>query len=67
MWYTTEGTCAVLFYILKYIPGAQEVINEEVRRKPFLLINVPDHLKTQEMCEEAVEKSHGCSQCSSSF
>ena len=55
-WYTIEGTCAVLLYILKYIPGAQGAINEEVRGEPFLLIGVPDHFKKQEMCEEAVEK-----------
>ena len=37
-WYTIEGTCTVLFYILKYIPGAQVMINEEMRREPILLI-----------------------------
>ena len=56
IWHTIEGTCAVLLYILKYIPGAQEMINEEVHRKPSLLMDVPDHFKRQEMCEEAVEK-----------
>ena len=55
-WYTIEGTCAVLLYILKYIPGTQEEFNEEVRREPILLMYVPDHFKTQEMCEEAVKK-----------
>ena len=59
-WYTIEGTCAVLLYILKYIPGTQEEFNEEVRREPILLMYIPDHFKTQEMCEEAVKKSHGC-------
>ena len=59
IWYTIEGTRAGLLYTLKYVPGAQEVINEEVRREPFLLEHVPDHFKKQEMCEEAVEKSHG--------
>ena len=57
IWYAIEGTCAVLLYILKYIPGAQEMINEEVRRKPFLLMGVPDHFRKQEMCEEVAEAS----------
>ena len=59
IWYTTcvtiGETCAVLFYILKYIPWAQEMINDEVCRKSILLTVVPDHFKKQEMCEEAVE------------
>ena len=52
---TIGGTCTVLWYTLKYIQGAQEIINEEVRRKPILLMGVPDHFKKQEMCEEEVE------------
>ena len=56
-WYTIEVPCTVLLYILKYIPGAQEEFNEEVRREPILLMYVPDHFKTQEMCEEVVEKN----------
>ena len=55
IWYAIEGTRAVLLYILKYIPGAQEMINEEVRRNPSLLMGVPDHFKKHEMREEAVE------------
>ena len=53
--YTIKGTCPVLLYILKYIPGIQEVINEKVRRKSFLLMGVLDHFKKQEMCEKANE------------
>ena len=56
-WYTIKVPCTVLLYILKYIPGAQEEFNEEVRREPILLMYVPDHFKTQEMCEEVVEKN----------
>ena len=52
IWYTIEGTCTVLMYILKYIPGTQEVINEEVRKKRRLLKLIPD----QKMCNEVVEK-----------
>ena len=50
-----EGACTVLLYIVKYLPGAQETINEEVRRDPILLMGVPDHFKKHKMCEEAVE------------
>ena len=31
------------------------MINEEVRRKRFLLMGVPDHFMMHEMCEEVVE------------
>ena len=55
IWYTMEGACTVLLYIVKYLPGAQETINEEVRRDPILLMGVPDHFKKHKMCEEAVE------------
>ena len=44
----------VLGHILKYIPGVQEVCNEEVSRKPRSLTFIPDHFKTKEMCNEAV-------------
>ena len=56
IWCTIDGTHAVVLYILKYIPGVQEVINTEVRRERLLLEHVPDHFKKQEMCEQAVEK-----------
>ena len=31
--------------------------NKAVEKDPLLLIEVPDHLKTQEMCNKAVDKS----------
>ena len=54
IWFIIEGTCTVLTYILKYIPGVQEVCNKEVCRDPFFLEFVPDYFKTQEMCNEVV-------------
>ena len=45
----------ILLHILKYIPGAQEESSKEVRRKPHSLAFVPDHFKTQEMCNEMDE------------
>ena len=32
----------------------QEMCNEKVRIKPYLLRYVPDHFKTKEICKEAV-------------
>ena len=50
-----EPILLILFYMLKYIPGAQDMINEEVRRDTILVMSVSDDFKKQEMCEEAVE------------
>ena len=32
--------------------------NEAIKKEPWMLEDVPDHFKTQKMCEKAVEKSH---------
>ena len=44
-----------LLYILKYIPGTQEVCNKKVRRKPRSLAFISGHLIAQEVCNEAVK------------
>ena len=33
----------------------QEICNEAVRNKPYMLRHVPDRFKTQDMCDDAVE------------
>ena len=51
--YIIDGTCTTLLHMLKYIPGVQEKYDEAVPRNPYKLKLVPDHFKTQEMCEKA--------------
>ena len=41
---------------MKYIPGLQEVYDEVVAPSPYKLQFVPDHFKTQEMCNNAVRE-----------
>ena len=63
--YIIEGTCTVLLHILKYVSGVQEASDEVVARHYRLLLEIyllpmsglffiPDHLKTQEMCNKEV-------------
>ena len=65
-WYIIEGACTVMLDMLKYVPGAQEMYVEEVVHyyRPLLelylllmsgLFFIPDHLKTQEMCNKEVD------------
>ena len=49
----------ILLRMLEYIPWTQEVYNEAVCRETYTLKYVPDHLRTKEMCERAVEKYPG--------
>ena len=53
-WYIIEGVSTVLLRMLKYVPGGQEAYDEVARREPLLLEYVPDWLKLQKMCNEAV-------------
>ena len=65
-WYTIEGARTVLLYILKYVPGLQETCDEVAvwHYRPLLkthlllltsgLFFIPDHLKTQEICNKEV-------------
>ena len=46
----------ILLHMLKYVPGIQRVYDEALRMKPRLLAFFPDHFKTEEMCNEVVEK-----------
>ena len=46
----------VLGRILKYIRIVQEACKEEMRRDPRFFKYLPNHFKTQEMCNKAVEK-----------
>ena len=50
-----EGTRAVMLHMLKYVPGVQGVDGEALDIGGYPLAYVPDRLKTQEMCERAVE------------
>ena len=50
-----ELTYVAMVNILKYVPGFQGV-DEAVSIKPRYLTFVPDRLKTQDMCSEAVRK-----------
>ena len=50
-----ELTYVAMVNILKYVPGFQGVY-EAVSIKPRYLKFVPDRLKTQDMCNEAVRK-----------
>ena len=50
-----EVTCVAMVNILKYVSGVERV-DEAVSIKPHYLTFVPDNLKTQEMCNEAVQK-----------
>ena len=50
-----ELTQVAIVNILKYVPGFQGV-DEAVSIKPRHLTFVPDHLKTQDMCNEAMKK-----------
>ena len=65
-WYIIEGACTVFLHVLKYVPGTQEAYEQEVVRhyRPLLeiyllpmlgLFFIPDHLKTQEMCNKEVD------------
>ena len=63
-WHIIEGACDVL---LKYVPGLQEACDEVVAQlcRPLLEIHlllptsglffIPDHLKTQEMCDKEMD------------
>ena len=45
----------IFWYTLEYILGFQEKFNKRVRRDPFSLEYIPNHYKTQEMCNKAVK------------
>ena len=46
----------ILLYMAKYFPMPQEVYDETVCKEPHSFVFVPDHFKTQDMCNEAIEK-----------
>ena len=46
-------------HMLQYISGVQEVYDETVASNPYMLKYIPDHLKTQEMCDAAVHVHSG--------
>ena len=50
-----EGTCAVMFHMLKYVPGVQGVDDKVVGIRGYSLAYVADYFKTQGMCIKAVE------------
>ena len=52
---TVQGTCAVMFHMLKYVPGVQGVDDKVVGIREYSLAYVADHFKTQGMCIKAVE------------
>ena len=77
-WDIIEGTFIVLLHMLKYFPGTQEAYKEEVARhnRPLLkiyllpmsrLFFIPDHLKTQEMCNKEVDINSHFSTCPCPF
>ena len=63
-WYIIERACD---FFLKYVPGVQETCDEVVAQhyRPLLEVHlllptsglffIPDHLKTQEMCNKGVD------------
>ena len=42
--------------MVKYIPYAQGICEKAIEDEPYSLRFVPDHFKTQGMCEIATEK-----------
>ena len=46
----------ILLHMLKYVPGAQGVYDEAVRKEPRSFAFVPDCFKTEEINNNAVEK-----------
>ena len=48
----------ILLRMLKYIPWTQEMCNDVVHIEPRSLAFVTDHFKTEEMCNQAVRRTH---------